>query len=103
METLNLCSVISNTDLTEGKGRTIHLGYFRSRSLAEQVVVDPRYSRYCVMGVQSSTDRTYLVSEQNFAIFDSVEDFFSNTVDERKRRALAKLTPEEIKLLGINV
>jgi hypothetical protein len=102
METLNLFAVTSNSDTTEGRGYTITHGYFHHNSIARAVVRDKRYRRYCTMGVQSPDDAKYMVQEQSIIIFDSVEEFFQNTEEERRKRALAKLTPDEKKLLGLN-
>jgi hypothetical protein len=101
MELINLFAVTSNTDLTEGRGATIVKGYFRERHIAEATVRDRRYSRYCVMGVQSDRDVKYAVRDDTIRIYGSVEEFFGNTVEERKKRAIAKLTDDDLDALGL--
>ncbi len=101
MELINLFAVTSNTDLTEGRGATIVKGHFRERHIAEATVRDQRYSRYCVMGYQSSQDAKFQVRDDTIRIYSSVEEFFGNTVEERKKRAIAKLTDDDLDALGL--
>lgn len=101
MELINLFAVTSNTDLTEGRGVTIVKGHFRERQIAEATVKDPRYSRYCVMGVQSSNDVKYSIRNDTIRIYSSVNEFFDNTVEERKKRAIAKLSDDDLDALGL--
>lgn len=100
METLELFKLTSNSDTTEGKGYTIVHGYVRNMELARAIVADKRYSRYCVMGCQQPDDYKYMVENSLITIYNSAEEFFDNTPEEIKKRALAKLTPEERKVLG---
>lgn len=101
MELINLFAVTSNTDLTEGRGITIVKGHFRERHIAEATVRDPRYSRFCVMGVQSDKDVKYAVRDDTIRIYSSVEEFFGNIVEERKKRAIAKLNDDDLDALGL--
>lgn len=101
MELIKLFAVTSNSDLTEGRGFTIVKGHFRERHIAEATVKDKRYSRYCVMGVQHETDAMYSVREDTFRIYRSVAEFFDNTVEERKKRAIAKLDDDDLDALGL--
>lgn len=101
METINLVQITSNSDTTEGRGYTIVHGYARNNEVAHGIVRDKRYARYCCMGVQSPDDYKYMTGPATIKIFDSVEDFFNNTKDEIKKRALAKLSAAEREALGL--
>lgn len=101
METIELTQVTSNSDTTEGRGYTIVHGYARNAEIARAIVRDKRYARYCVMGVQSSDDYKYMTGPATIKIFESVEDFFNNSKEEIRKRALAKLTPAEREALGV--
>lgn len=101
MEFMNLFAVTTNSDLTEGRGRTIIKGYFRDKELAMATVNDKRYSRYCVMGVQDPHYAKYMVQDAAIHIYSSVEDFFTNTVEDRRKAAIAKLTDDDLDALGI--
>lgn len=104
MKTLNLFAVTYNSDSTEGRGRDIVLCRFEEKDSAIAVVSDKRYARYCVMGVhQPLSAIKYNVREENITIFSNPTDFWENTEDERRKKALAKLNPDEIKLLGIKI
>lgn len=101
MDFLKLFAFTSNSDTVEGRGHTITHGYTREKSLAEAIVRDTRYARYCTMGVQQSDDYKYMVRETNIRIYSSVDEYFENTPEARKARALAKLSDEDIEALGI--
>lgn len=101
MELIKLFAVTSNTDLTEGRGGTIVKGHFREKHIADATVRDKRYSRYCVMGVQTPDDVKYTVREDTIRIYSSVEEFFNNTQEERIKRAKAKLSDEDLDALGL--
>lgn len=101
MQTFNLIGITSNSDTTEGRGHTIVHGYVNNLDLAKAIVADKRYARYCTMGVQSKDDWKYMTSPAVIKIFDSVEDFFNNTMDERRKRALAKLDAADLEVLGL--
>lgn len=101
METLDLISITSNSDTIEGRGYTIVHGYVNNLDLAKAIVADKRYSRFCGMGVQSKDDWKYMTSPTVIKIFDNVEDFFNNTTDERRKRALAKLDAGDLEVLGL--
>ena len=100
METLELFRFTSNSDTTEGRGYTIVHGYTRDQNLAKAIVSDKRYSRYCVMGVQQPDDYKYMTGKSLITIYESVDEYFHSTPEEIKKRALAKLTPQERQVLG---
>lgn len=101
MESYSLFAITSNSDTMEGRGHELVHGYTKTHDLAAEIVRDKRYSRFCSMGVQSVNDYKYMVREKHITVFSTVEDFFENLPDERRKRALAKLTPDEQKLLGL--
>lgn len=100
METIELTRITSNSDTTEGRGYTIVHGYARNARIAHAIVRDKRYARYCVMGLQSTDDYKYMTGPATIKIFESVEDFFHNSNEEVKARALAKLSAAEREALG---
>ena len=101
METIELTQITSNSDTTEGRGSTIVQGYARNAEIAHAIVRDKRYARYCVMGVQTHDDYKYMTAPVVIKIFESAEDFFNNSKEEIRKRALAKLTPAEREALGV--
>ena len=101
METIELTQITSNSDTIEGRGSTIVQGYARNAEIARAIVRDKRYARYCVMGAQSPDDYKCMTGPATIRIFESVEDFFNNSKEEIRKRALAKLTPAEREALGV--
>ena len=101
METLELTQITGNSDTTEGRGPTIVKGYARNAEIAHAIVRDKRYARYCVMGVQTTNDYKYMTVPVTIRIFESVEDFFHNSKEEIRKRALAKLSADEREALGV--
>lgn len=102
-KTIEYWDATSNSDKVEGRGSTIVVGSFSTKELAESVVRDKRYARHCIMGVQQPDDYKYMVSRRIVTIHDDAEEFWHNTPEEIRKRALAKLDPEEIRILGIKV
>lgn len=103
MRTIEYWDATSNSDLTEGRGYTKVIGSFESKGLAESVVMDKRYARYCVMGVQTPNDSKYHVTHRIVTIHNDAEEFWNNTPEEIRKRAIAKLDADEIRILGIKV
>lgn len=103
MITIEVYPVNTNSDLTEGKGYAIPVGYFYRRDDAITVVSDPRWAKYSVMGVHSKNS-TYDVGQlKTITIYDSAKEFWNeHDVEIKRQKALAKLTDEEKKLLGIS-
>lgn len=101
MEAIELIQIISNSDTLEGKGHTIVHGYARNAEIAHAIVRDKRYARYCVMGVQTPDDYKRMTKPVTIKIFESVNDFFHNSKEEIRKRALAKLTAAEREALGV--
>lgn len=44
----------------------------------------------------------YSTYKRSIIVYDSIDDYECNNVDEIKKRALKKLTPEEIKILNLS-
>ncbi len=78
-----------NSDLTEGRGRSVNIAAFSSKADATRAA-----RGWGVMGVGDGDVKTLEV----FSTFDE----YGNEQDEKVRRqALAKLTPEEQRSLGL--
>lgn len=91
-----------NADQTEGRGPMIPVAGFNSYDHALKTVMDPRYKKYCVMGVHSPSNAKYDIRDKPLTVYDTPEEFWLSHDDEEKRkRARAKLTDEEARLLGI--
>jgi hypothetical protein len=101
MEIVEFTQIMSNSDTMEGKGHTIVHGYTRNAEIARAIVSDKRFARYCVMGVQSPDDYKYMTKSVTIKIFESVDDFFHNSKEEIRKRALAKLSAAEREALGV--
>lgn len=91
-----------NSDSIEGRGASIPLAYFPNKREAERVVDDPRFSRWCVMGYHKPGEQRYQIREKDMLFFDTAEEFWEkHDTENKKMKALAKLTAEERKLLGL--
>lgn len=103
METLKLVKITKNSDQTEGRGYDIVIGYVRDMKTADAIVDDKRFSRFCVMGVHSPGRQKYQRAQVEIPIYDSPEEFWVEQSPEAevRRRALAKLTPEDRRVLGL--
>jgi len=103
MITQELYAITYNSDLTEGRGYPITLGFAKSEALAKAIVSDPRFGRYCCMGFHNAQDcQKYNVSPKSVLIFESVEEPFDLEKQKIRDKALAKLTSEERELLGLS-
>lgn len=101
MITQDLFAITYNADLTEGRGHSIILGYTKTLELAKAIVADRRFSRYCCMGYQSPDDWKHSVSQKPVLIFESVDEPFELEEQKLREKALAKLSPEERRVLGL--
>lgn len=101
MESISLFKITSNSDTIEGRGPEIIHGYTRDLETAKEIVQDPRYAKFMVMGIQKNNDWMYCTKQVNLKIFESVGDFYHNDVEQIKIRALSKLTPIEREALGL--
>lgn len=82
----------TNSDLTEGKGSDVHIGYFNRESDAKQAVKG--------RGVWG-TDASVRPAEIHIKIYESYKEFEDETMASARRRALDKLSFEEKKALNL--
>ncbi|AYG47870.1 hypothetical protein DV532_26665 (plasmid) [Pseudomonas sp. Leaf58] len=102
MTSQNLFAITYNSDTTEGRGYTITLGYTHTRELADAIVSDPRFSKYCCMGFHNAEEcRKYSVRPAELLIFESVDELYDREQEAERQKALAKLNPRERKILGL--
>lgn len=102
MQSRKLYEITYNSDQTEGRGYTISLGFVTTQAEAFKIVDDKRFARWCVMGVHNPGSERYNVLERTIDIYDTAEEFWEkHDVVEKRKRALAKLTPEDRKVLGL--
>ncbi|AXH59717.1 hypothetical protein [Pseudomonas amygdali] len=102
MSTQELYAITYNSDGTEGRGREVTLGYTRSRAVADEIVSDPRFAKYCVMGVHNPEScKKYNVQRANVVIFESASDLWRKEDDALRESALKKLTHQEREALGL--
>ncbi len=104
MKTIETWNLLSNTDLTAGRGAKIVVGRFSNKEAATYAYQDNRFSKYCVMGYHDpirNPNPGYNMEHEFLVIHDTAESFWHNSEDEIRKRAIAKLSPEELKALGI--
>jgi len=95
-------AITYNADQTEGRGHEITLGYTQTQELAEAIVADPRFKRYCVMGFHNPADCIkYNVRPKSVLIFEAIDDPYNLEKQKLRERALAKLSKEERQALGL--
>lgn len=102
MKKMKIYEALSNNDLTEGRGQTIVVASFAVGEDCLRVVEDPRYSRWCVMGVHNRGSAHYNMREREFVVYDSSKEFWD--IHDKviiRERALAKLTKQEREALGV--
>ncbi len=98
MNTQKLFAITSNSDTTEGRGRTIIHGYCKEKAHAVQIIEDERfYKKYGVMGCPACKAEND-ARETDIIIFDDPEEFFKENL---RLQALKKLTKEEKEALGL--
>lgn len=104
MKTEKLFEITRNSDNVEGKGYSITLGYVRSIDQAKAIVNDIQFKRYCVMGVHTPGKHDHEIRERDIIVYDTPEEFWREHDNENKRqKALAKLTDEDKRLLGLDM
>lgn len=95
-------AVTKNSDSIEGKGHTIQLGHFQTQEMALACAKDKRYAQFCVQGYHDPARAHYDVVPVTLTIYDSPDSFFAlHSREAARQRALAKLTKEEQKILGL--
>ena len=103
MRTTEYFAITANSDTTEGRGHKFDTGVvFTNEADAIAFATSSRYKRW---GVQGTVGSKYDVRKCTTHIFDRLEDFDANwdTVQkvEQREKALAKLTAEDRKALGL--
>jgi len=102
MTSQNLFAITYNSDTIEGRGYTITLGYTQTRELADAIVSDPRFSKYCCMGFHNAEEcRQLNVRPAELLIFQSVDELYDREREAERQKVLAKLDPRERKILGL--
>lgn len=102
MSELDLYAITYNSDGTEGRGRDLTLGYARTRAVADQIVTDPRFAKYCVMGVHNPEScKKNNVHRSQVPIFDSASELWDKEDEALRESALSKLTLAEKEALGL--
>lgn len=102
MKVETLFAITHNSDLTEGRGHTVILGYTRTQELANAIVSDKRFSRWCCMGVHDAREcQRHNVRKQDVVIFENAEEIYAREEDLERKKALAKLTDHDKKILGL--
>lgn len=83
----------TNSDLTEGRGGDVHIGYFRYEDDAKKAVKG--------RGVWGTDASVRMVQDKTIRVFESYEEFTTVQTSDLKTKALNKLTVEEKKALGL--
>ncbi len=87
-------AVTTNTDLTEGRGSSVHLAYFVRRSDAERYAVGKG-----VMGTPATVTAATLPPLPR--VYETWEEYEEVNRESVRARALAKLSKEERDALGL--
>jgi hypothetical protein len=98
---IKVFSINRNADTNEGRGPMVTMAYMNSKEEALKVVDDPRFARYCVQGIHRPGSEHSAVAEINLHIYQTAEQFWNGIESQARRAALAKLTAEDRKLLGL--
>lgn len=98
---LPVFSIHGHLDTIEGRGGTKIVGYAHTRNVAENIITDPRFSKHTVWGALPNKDDNFYIRQETLVIHNTHETFFRTEDDEIRARALAKLTKEERRTLGL--
>lgn len=102
MKIIELWACLKNQDQTEGRGPMEVVCYAKDESTALEIVNLPVFwGKHGVQGCRPYGDGKYDVSLKSLLIFDSVGEYVSHSKDEKVKKALAKLTTEDKRLLGL--
>lgn len=82
----------TNSDLTEGRGRDVHIGYFVHESDARKAV-----KKKGVMGTDADTRKV----DKEILLFETYEEFETIKTNDLRKKALNKLSYDEKKALGL--
>ena len=83
----------TNSDLTEGRGHTVHIGYFTRETDALRAV-----RRKGVMGTDANVRK---LSTLELKVYEHLAEYEAEVVLDLRKKALAKLTAAERTLLGL--
>lgn len=86
MQRLKVYQVMENADSVEGRGPMVHVAYFKHLDDAQIIAVP-------IWGAE--------VRDTDLVIFDSLSEYKEHTIGEAKMKALAKLSTENKKALGL--
>jgi len=89
---INGYEVITNSDLTEGRGRSVHVAYTTNDFTAKQIAKGKG-----VMG----TDAEVRAINKTIRVYETHSEYLGSKQEEIRKKALAKLTKEEKILLGL--
>ena len=84
----------TDTDLVEGRGSKVVLGYFTKQLDAKEAAKGE--------GVMGTDAHVTKIKTPSFMIFESIEEYRQNTRKELRKIALAKLSYEEKVALGLD-
>jgi hypothetical protein len=106
MKVINYYVITKNSDSIEGKGREVETDVaFTTEKDAIEFASSHHYKKYAVMGVVDKKYAKHSVSKKTIMLFESVHDYSENNEETAKARLIAsameKLTPEELKALGL--
>lgn len=90
---INAYEAYTNSDLTEGRGRDVHIGYFEQEADAKRASQGK--------GVMGSDAWVRKVSKEIF-VFENYQEFEQRENEETRQRALNKLTVAERRSLGLD-
>lgn len=94
MKTLKIVGfeIFANTDMTEGKGFPVSIGFASNLSTADKIAEG--------RGVFGSKARVEAVNKE-IIVFDNYEEYLDSKKENKIKNTLDKLNKEEIKLLGL--
>lgn len=100
MKKIECFEVLGHTDTTEGRGPMKVIARFSTETAANKYIESSAYKKWCVMGHLSTYDKNN-IKRTTIIILDSVDELSELENEEFKARALAKLTQQERKVLGL--
>lgn len=100
IERVTLHHVTSNTELCEGRGATVTVGWFLDRGVAERAAKG-RYVMGTDCPIETTTKTVARMDSGALHLLGEKIEVSYEDPEQVKRRALAKLTPEEMRALGL--
>lgn len=93
-------AVKANRDQTEGKGPMYTVARFSNKEEAIQLQISKDFARD--YGVQGTPYAASDVEEEEIKVYDSFAEYSLEKREDIRKRALAKLTQEEKRVLGLS-